>query len=293
MPSLLASALSPPPDIMNDIKLHPLDLPEIISHIGRFLSRKDLLNCIRISSTFYNTLISSIWGKIRVDSEQHPERLTWPTGEAFAVTQGDQEVCDEFYRTVFLQHPWTLTSLSVLAFAFMSIKDEDMAALLRRMTKVKRLDVSSCDFGPLSMRELLSSEQETDGIVQAVLTNCPSLKELIGPKVTVPEIINGAEWVCTKLTDLTVFLENDIDQETAESMEQQRIVFRKLGKLTDLEELYLTGYCKNRGEMQPEDAAWLLKNWPRIEYLEGLVNIEPSVCKSIDEILSPRVWLNY
>ncbi|ORZ09421.1 hypothetical protein BCR41DRAFT_358681, partial [Lobosporangium transversale] len=179
----------------------------------------------------------------------------------------------DIYKAVFVDHPFTSTSLSDLYMGSFRIKDEDMAALLRKMTELRRLDIPDCEFGPLSMQELLADEQEVldgghivrkrrdrrlcdtiqvlrfnkqatifAGVGQAILSNCPRLKVLAGPKVKVTEIVDGEEWVSTDLTHLVIQLEADVDQESTEGMQKQRIVFRQLGKLTKLHVLNLTHY---------------------------------------------------
>ncbi|ORY99766.1 hypothetical protein BCR41DRAFT_426342 [Lobosporangium transversale] len=234
-----------------------------------------------------------------------------------------------------------------LRLSTITIKDEEMAALLRQMTDLRRLDAPYCKFGPLCIRELLSYEQEiwingnrvqkrrlqrlcdtvealdfngqsqgTDGVVQAILSNCPRLKYLCGAKITVTEIINGAEWVSTDLTTLVIQLEADVDQETPEGMEKQRFVFRQLGKLirlrflslsnesartldmrlragldelANLKNLELFGFefdhCQN---MQIEDATWIVNNWPGIKDLVGLVNQDPDACSLVTDLFRSR-----
>ncbi|KAF9915949.1 hypothetical protein BX616_004983 [Lobosporangium transversale] len=145
--------------------------------------------------------------------------------------------------------------------SYMYIKDEDMAALLRQMTELRRLYTPVCDFSQLSLQELLADKQEVadnghmirktrlrrlcetikvlefstfgsvDGIVQAILSNCPKLERLTGPTITVTEIVNGAEWASTRLTDLNVYFKADVDQETVEGMAKVRIALRQLGTL--------------------------------------------------------------
>ncbi|ORZ28851.1 hypothetical protein BCR41DRAFT_417961 [Lobosporangium transversale] len=243
---------------------------------------------------------------------------------------------DNFYRLAFLQHPWKLTKLSDLSLPSMRIKDRDMATLLRWMTGLTQLNAAFCEFSQLSLQELLARKQEIwdngrmiqetrlhrlcetietlifgqacvvemSGLVQTVLSNCPRLKILRGSKITVTEIVNGAEWVSTGLTDLVLDLEADIDQETEEGMAKARIAFRQLGRLTRLHYLNLTGWSPmNRGvrtldlklragldelaklknlymlafkkddrqQIQLEDAAWMVNNWPEIKYLNGRV----------------------
>ncbi|KAF9917192.1 hypothetical protein BX616_001672 [Lobosporangium transversale] len=213
------------------------------------------------------------------------------------------------------------------------------------------------DFGQLSIRELLADKQMTlknghmvqetrfrrlcetieeitfdvygfkaDGIMQTILSNCPCLKRLTGPRITVTEIVNGAEWVSTELTDLNIYLKADVDQETPEGMEKQRIVFRQLGKLTRLRSLDLVAQrCNTDGRtqtldltlrasldeqanlknleklafksdasqrMQLEDATWIVNNWPKLKELQGSMN-NSVVCDSIVAVLRSRGSLSF
>ncbi|ORZ28852.1 hypothetical protein BCR41DRAFT_344184 [Lobosporangium transversale] len=240
---------------------------------------------------------------------------------------------DSFYKEAFLQHPWTQDNLSELILLDAQLKDENTARFLRRMSGLKWLDIPRCELGQHSLQELLSDKQEAfdngqmvwktrpqklcetverlvfnvrgtdvDGIAQAILSNCPRLKEFVGPKITMTEIANGAEWVSTGLTELAVYLEADIDQETTEGMEKARSVFKQLGKLTQLRSLKLTKRNSNDSETRTldlrlgtgldelanlkrlrelsfndddhqeidlEEATWIMDNWPRIEYWNG------------------------
>ncbi|ORZ28840.1 hypothetical protein BCR41DRAFT_344167 [Lobosporangium transversale] len=234
----------------------------------------------------------------------------------------------DFYRAILLQHPWALNSLSALSLHNMTIEDKDMAALLGRMTGLRQLSSLKCEFGQFSLQELLADKQEilddgeivqkarlqrlcetleilvlytyNAGIGQAVLSSCPRLKELEGPKITVTEIVNGAEWVCTGLTDLTIILEADVDQETKEGMAKTRLAFRQLGRLTKLRSLaLLDSYSWNEArsvlnlrlktgldelanlkslrslrleddkywQIQLEEATWMVNNWPSIKFV--------------------------
>ncbi|KAF9905720.1 hypothetical protein BX616_000934 [Lobosporangium transversale] len=137
-----------------------------------------------------------------------------------------QELDDDrgFFRVAFLQNPWTLNSLSDLTFLHTQVKDEDIAALLRRMTGMRRLG------------------GYRSGDAQTILSNCPRLGSLTDLKVTVTEVVDEVEWVCAGLTTLYIYFAADIDQETEEGMAKSRIVFRQLGKLTQLEYLGLTSW---------------------------------------------------
>ncbi|ORY95980.1 hypothetical protein BCR41DRAFT_365071 [Lobosporangium transversale] len=165
-------------------------------------------------------------------------------------SEWDAQTVHDFCKTVFLQRPYTASSISDLCLR-VKIKDEDMAAILRQITVLRRLDIPFCDFGPLSIRELLADEQEItedghivrkkrgqrlcdsveilelrhsekiDGVVQTILSNCPRLKRLRGYSVAVTEIADGAEWVCTGLTDMKVRLVVDVDQKTAKGIDSE------------------------------------------------------------------------
>ncbi|ORZ28866.1 hypothetical protein BCR41DRAFT_344205 [Lobosporangium transversale] len=137
------------------------------------------------------------------------------------LTEDEQPAHSGFYRAAFLQHPWTLASLSDLSIPYLNIEDEDMAVLLKQMAELKRLNVPACEFGQLSLKELLADKQSMQdngqmvqkarlrrlcetvedlvlrgysrGIAQAILSNCPRLKRLTGLLITVTEIANRAE----------------------------------------------------------------------------------------------------
>ncbi|ORZ09422.1 hypothetical protein BCR41DRAFT_358682, partial [Lobosporangium transversale] len=181
-------------------------------------------------------------------------------------TQTTQQMDITFYRTALLHHPYTLTNLSDVYFPLMKITDEEMATLLKKMTSLRRLEVPDCDFGPLSIRELLADEQEvldggrivrqrrdqrlcdtveivkvnqqskrTDGVAQVFLSNCPRLKRLYGPKITVTEVVGSAEWVSTGLTKMMVRLVVDVDPVTKEGKEKGRIVYDRICNLARLD----------------------------------------------------------
>ncbi|ORY89514.1 hypothetical protein BCR41DRAFT_402714 [Lobosporangium transversale] len=133
---------------------------------------------------------------------------------------------------------------------------------------------------------------------------------LEGSKTTVSEIVNGAEWVCSGLTHLSITLEADIDQETEEGMAKARIAFKQLGKLTRLEHLDLTQlYSRTldirlragldelanlkrldtlrvtdyQQRMQLEDATWMVNNWPRFRGVHGVLNGEEDAAALLEE----------
>ncbi|ORZ04333.1 hypothetical protein BCR41DRAFT_401190 [Lobosporangium transversale] len=255
----------------------------------------------------------------------------------------------DFYREAFLYRPFALPDLSKIWLYNMKIKDEDMAALLKQLTELRQLFLQGSDFGPLSIRELLAEEQEIledghiirkrrnrrlcdtveilefikqtgeiDGVVQAILSNCPRLKELRGPKITLTEIIAGAEWISTGLTHMSVNLEVDVGLESSEGPQMQRTAFRQLGKLTQLRVLNLTpDYSWNEEvrtldlrlrsgldelvnlkrlfwlffegdkhqRMQSEDATWIINNWPSLNDVYGIVNCEPGARTLVTDIL--------
>ncbi|KAF9917112.1 hypothetical protein BX616_001888 [Lobosporangium transversale] len=185
----------------------------------------------------------------------------------------------------------------------------------------KRRDRRLCD--TIEVLRLYHYSEEADGTVQAILSNCPRLKELIGSKITVTEIVKGVEWVSTNLILLAIQLEADVERCTLEGMEKQRIVFRQLGRLTRLQKLALTGaytyYYDNgtldltlragldelvnlkqlsefpndrRQFMEYGDATWIIYNWPSISELNGLVNCEDSKDEVADLLRSHHIALS-
>ncbi|KAG0002308.1 hypothetical protein BGZ79_003220 [Entomortierella chlamydospora] len=45
---------------------NPLDLPEIRLHIGIFLKKQDLVQCLRVSRTWYNTYLPLVWRELKI-----------------------------------------------------------------------------------------------------------------------------------------------------------------------------------------------------------------------------------
>ncbi|ORY94278.1 hypothetical protein BCR41DRAFT_426968 [Lobosporangium transversale] len=112
------------------------------------------------------------------------------------------------------------------------------------LTDLRLLHAHNCEFGQLSMRELLAEEQEVleDGYIR-----------LKGSRATVKEITCGAEWASTGLIHLAIDLEADVNQETTEGMEMQRVVFRQIGRLTRLRILELTDWFSQSEKIKTLD----------------------------------------
>ncbi|KAF9914417.1 hypothetical protein BX616_008367 [Lobosporangium transversale] len=208
--------------------------------------------------------------------------LTYET-DCLQSIHSQEQMSHDFIKAAFLQDPWTLPHLQNLILRRVPFSDIEMAAVLRRMTQLKRLQAPYCEFGPLCLQELLRDRGlqdskdlndegtkeprrfcdmlevlefnqyavESRGMTQAILSSCPQLTSLYASKITMTEIIDGAEWVSTELTELIIDLEYDLDtqeregvkaeRETEEALAQQRMVYNQLGKLKRLKTLYLTG----------------------------------------------------
>ncbi|ORZ06998.1 hypothetical protein BCR41DRAFT_360466 [Lobosporangium transversale] len=227
----------------------------------------------------------------------------------------------------------------------MIIHDKNMAAILRRMIGLRQLDVPYGRFDQFSLQELLANRQEVmnngqlvqktrlprlcetvetlvigiyrySNVAHAILSSCPRLKELKGSRTTISEIVDGAEWISTRLTTLAIDLNVGIDQETEEGMAKTRIAFKQLGKLTRLEHLDLTRnslYLPSRtldmrlraglGElanlkrletlkveddhqrMQLEDATWMVNSWPNFKHIYGTLNDEKETAYLLEVFL--------
>ncbi|ORZ28868.1 hypothetical protein BCR41DRAFT_344209 [Lobosporangium transversale] len=215
------------------------------------------------------------------------------------------------------------------------------------MSRVRTLEVSHSYFGPLALQELLVDRNrgrqpgdckdgdrmtgtdrlcntievlgaapfydETDGIAQAILSNCPRLRSLQASKITVTEIVHGAQWVCSRIENLRLYFNMDLDPESEEGMMNQRLVFKRLGELTGLQELALADHYSTRTldlrlraglnelanlkslttlsfsydicqAIGPEEARWIVKNWTRIKHLDGVLNNDPDIVELIASI---------
>ncbi|ORZ07797.1 hypothetical protein BCR41DRAFT_388849 [Lobosporangium transversale] len=144
------------------------------------------------------------------------------------------------------------------------------------------------------------------------------MARLKGSRATVKEITCGAEWASTGLIHLAIDLEADVNQETTEGMEMQRVVFRQIGRLTRLRILELTDWFSQsekiktldlrlragldelvdlksllnlfflrdkHQQMQLEDATWIVSNWPSIKDLYGVVSSDPDTCSLVTKLL--------
>ncbi|ORZ28849.1 hypothetical protein BCR41DRAFT_382781 [Lobosporangium transversale] len=325
---------------MSKMSLNPLHLPEIIPLVGDFLYEKDLLNCVRVSKTFHNAFIGLLYRRITVEPSSR-----YPSGEA--LQKHKKHIEEILFQNVFPEEYTILQGCARLQSInyWSQFQDEDMAALLRRITELNRLISRYCKFGQLSLQELLAGEQEvldsgqmvrktrvrrlcetvealafrTDnsGITQAILSNCPRLRTMEGSKITVTEIVNGAEWVSTELTSLVLDLEADVDQETEEGMAKARIAFRQLGRLTQLNSLAIAAGCQPNGRrtldlrlrtgldelanlkslkvlmfgygylqrIELQDAVWIVDNWPSMRYLYGRLEVPMGVDTSVYDFL--------
>ncbi|KAF9155081.1 hypothetical protein BGX21_002136, partial [Mortierella sp. AD011] len=64
---------------------HPFDIPEILDLIGKSLSYKDQVNCLRVSKAFYSVFILDVWRTISVGPKSHnyvSRKPIYPTGWA-------------------------------------------------------------------------------------------------------------------------------------------------------------------------------------------------------------------
>ncbi|KAF9947242.1 hypothetical protein BGZ65_008982, partial [Modicella reniformis] len=49
---------------------NPLHILEIIEEIVKFLTRKDLVHCLRVSKTFYTATIPCLWTILKIRKER-------------------------------------------------------------------------------------------------------------------------------------------------------------------------------------------------------------------------------
>ncbi|KAF9913846.1 hypothetical protein BX616_009462 [Lobosporangium transversale] len=251
---------------------------------------------------------------------------------------GQDEALD-FCRTL-TQDPWPLPCLESLDISDVPLEDEDLATLLAKMNQLQQLYAWESEFGPLCLSELLKSRSSLDGggrlcdtvemltvislnseygIVQTIMSSCKHLITLRSGEITVTEIVEGKEWVCSKLKKLDVDLIFDgADGESEERKAKQQKVFGHLGKLTKLQNLQLTGvtasiagtrtldlrlesgldklvglkqlrclvFCRESHWMGLEEAIWMVENWPCLMRVIGPEDRDPDIDKSIADIFN-------
>ncbi|KAF9106248.1 hypothetical protein BGX27_009253 [Mortierella sp. AM989] len=69
---LPSNLLSPPP---SPPRLKALELPEILTHIGRFLSQHDALSCVLVSRAWHEAFQPVLWGHIETANDISPEDI--------------------------------------------------------------------------------------------------------------------------------------------------------------------------------------------------------------------------
>ncbi|ORZ26436.1 hypothetical protein BCR41DRAFT_348316 [Lobosporangium transversale] len=158
---------------------------------------------------------------------------------------------------------------------------------------------SLCD----TIEKLNLSGYAYNGLSQVIMSRCRNLTELETSKIKVAEIVEGQEWVCSELQQLVINI-TDVDDGDAEDSEEskvkQRMMFERLGKLTKLREIVLKGSEHGRSfdlrlesgldklanlkhlrslcftgyyqRMGPEEAMWMVKNWPCLKEVSCQTN---------------------
>lgn len=130
------------------------------------------------------------------------------------------------------------------------VTDEDSPSCLRAMRHLKHLDCRSTRFGPISFTALaghfasiqtlrLSNSNVFGDMNQIVLESCPQLTEFCSTPIDGSWIEQGQPWVCLGLNRLAmgIIIVDTHNSERDDIREQSRVVFRELGRLTQLEVL--------------------------------------------------------
>ncbi|KAI1307360.1 hypothetical protein EDD11_004507 [Mortierella claussenii] len=144
------------------------------------------------------------------------------------------------------QHqPWPY--LTALSLEHTKVKDEDLCQLLRSLSSVKKLQLKSTGFGPLSLQELsrhfsmlehLDVDEccwMTSLMACTIMNSCPNLLSFKAPVIRGVDIINGTRddgsyspWICTKLRELNVYIDMD-------GLDSQEDMLERLSTLQQLE----------------------------------------------------------
>ncbi|KAF9324229.1 hypothetical protein BG006_000736 [Podila minutissima] len=133
------------------------------------------------------------------------------------------------------------------------VLDEDSPSCLRAMRHLKHLDCRSTRFGPISCTALarqftslqtlrLSKSNVHGDMNQIFLESCPLLTEFCSTPTDGSWIEQGQSWACLGLKKLAmgIIIVDTNSSERDNIREQSRVVLRELGRLTQLEELYIS-----------------------------------------------------
>ncbi|KAF8928912.1 hypothetical protein BGZ58_009306 [Dissophora ornata] len=260
-----------------------------------------------------------------------------------------------FLRTL-AANPWTLPKLEALDLTSVHFHDNDFAQLLRQMRKLKSLKVSHTRFGRLSLLEMVKKRarhgttgdgtgttytlcdsvtllhlddfpEVTGAMIQTLLASCPKLEVFLGGKVKVSEIAIGDEWVCKGVLHLCLYLEADEDYHappvSREFLNNQRNVFARLGRLTNLQGLQLTREWDDLNPTQVmqtldlrlpagmkslanlkeleylcffhdcgqrtglREVRWMVQHWPKLECVAGMTMIDDQTQARMAAVLDP------
>ncbi|KAF9987912.1 hypothetical protein BGZ65_001346 [Modicella reniformis] len=174
------------------------------------------------------------------------ESLNWRGGHGrhSDVFQSDIETAT-FYNTLAMD-PWPLPHLETLNLSWTTVKDQELASVLRGMYRLKSLKVIGTRFGPLSLQAITMDRMEGVGsshraidpqgpcyerklcdsievllindcigvsskMIQTIMESCPRLTQFHADTVTMTDIAQGHEWACLRMRDLQFYLKADVN----------------------------------------------------------------------------------
>ncbi|KAF9977845.1 hypothetical protein BGZ65_007232 [Modicella reniformis] len=299
------------------------------------------LELMILSSDPNPTLAGCNWGMII----RHFCNLRYLT-----LREHDVDRNNAFFQTL-SKEPWTLPSLHDLDVSLAPADDTSLAGLIRQMHQLVTLFALGSQFGPLSFKaltmprgckpnyanrlcesievlNLVACDNVTSAMVQTLLENCPKLLVLFATKIDMTDIAHGQEWVCGGLSIWYIHIDTDgqMDEQDPVSKkhfaEMQRNVFSRLGKMTRMKRLSLTGHngigigkkktldlrlgaglellsgSHNLQELSfqhdteqqigVQEISWITQHWRRLNCVYGRLNGDDHIVEEMKAILEAR-----
>ncbi|KAK3826168.1 MAG: hypothetical protein J3R72DRAFT_458034, partial [Linnemannia gamsii] len=270
------------------------------------LAKKTATTTMPISSDGVDSCISS------EDRKDEKEEVVWPLVED--LTLPELAVSDECLSLMIecLRRPLSRLSVDGSYFGVRSF-DRLVGGTIEHCATIRVLSLRSC-------------QGVTSSMVQEIMELCPLLEELTADGLKFKDVVRGQAWTCVGLRRLEVFV--DVDSgDLDESMENpQKQTLARIGRLQRLEHLsmgrksYEVVYSNaivlrlhaglealqgldrlqsidlegSRQEMDRGDVEWMMKHWPRLNYIRSNICSDSATRIEVREYLeSRRVNVHY
>ncbi|KAF9356551.1 hypothetical protein BGX26_005120 [Mortierella sp. AD094] len=279
----------------------PFDIPEILGLISKNLPRRDQVNCLRVSKTFYGIFISEIWRTINVESRSSNDisrKPIYPTGRALErnkqhiqVIEFQNEYPPEYFelsecrrlQTLIIRPPTTLVWSKQHA-AWEKAVFIDIANLISAQASTIR------NVTIYLYMDLLANPPEE---VWIALNKCPVLNQLhLGMLVVPKEHVSTFFQVCSKAQSLV--FEYVAIQDWAPELDKTHTEHCRPRDVRIIRAFEVFGYNDNNSQNQ----AKMIRRFQNLQSLEygfgddSLHSHNPGICATdFIKTLTQDPWL--